>query len=461
MSLEVIILAAGQGTRMKSRLPKVLHAIAAKPMLGHVMETAAKLSPIATHVVVGHGGDLLRSYLDSSSNNRSLNVVEQTEQLGTGHAVDQAIPQVATDSVALILYGDVPLTQLQTLQDLVVRAEQGSLALLTVELTNPTGYGRIVRDAQHQVVAIVEQKDASEAELTIREINTGIMALPAAWLKQWLPQLSSDNAQGEYYLTDIIAMAAAAERRIEAIHPASEQEVQGVNNRLQLAELERWYQLQQAQHWMTEGVTLADPARVDFRGDIRIGQDVSLDINVILEGRVVIGDNVSIGANSVIKDSSVASGTVIKPHSMLDETLVGENCDIGPFARLRPGTVLANNAKIGNFVETKKTIVGEGSKINHLSYVGDATLGRGVNVGAGTITCNYDGVNKFQTEIGDHAFIGSNTSLVAPVQVGAGATTGAGSTITKAIEADTLGVSRGRQVNLKGWQRPQKKSEPL
>ncbi|MEH6823904.1 MAG: bifunctional UDP-N-acetylglucosamine diphosphorylase/glucosamine-1-phosphate N-acetyltransferase GlmU [Motiliproteus sp.] len=457
MSLEVIILAAGQGTRMKSRLPKVLHAIAAKPMLGHVIETAAKLNPIATHVVVGHGGDLLRSYLDSSSNNQSLNVVEQTEQLGTGHAVDQAMPQVATDSVALILYGDVPLTQLQTLQDLVARAQQGSLALLTVELTNPTGYGRIVRDAQHQVVAIVEQKDASEAELAIREINTGIMALPAAWLKQWLPQLCSDNAQGEYYLTDIIAMAAAAERRIEAIHPASEQEVQGVNNRLQLAELERWHQLQQAKHWMTEGVTLADPARVDFRGDISIGQDVSLDINVILEGRVVIGDNVSIGANSVIKDSSVASGTVIKSHSMLDETKVGENCDIGPFARLRPGTVLANNAKIGNFVETKKTIVGEGSKINHLSYVGDATLGRGVNVGAGTITCNYDGVNKFQTEIGDHAFIGSNTSLVAPVQVGAGATTGAGSTITKVIEADTLGVSRGRQVNLKGWQRPQKK----
>ena len=284
------------------------------------------------------------------------------------------------------------------------------------------------------------------------------MALPASWLKQWLPQLSSDNAQGEYYLTDIIAMAAQEKHTIQAIHPGSEQEVQGVNNRLQLAELERWFQLQQAKHWMAEGVTLADPSRVDFRGDIRIGQDVSLDINVILEGKVVIGDNVSIGANSVIKDSSIASGTIIKPHSMLDQTEVGEHCDIGPFARLRPGTVLAARAKIGNFVETKKTRVGEGSKINHLSYVGDAVLGCNVNVGAGTITCNYDGVNKFQTEIGDNAFIGSNTSLVAPILVGAGATTGAGSTITKAIAADALGVARGRQVNLKDWKRPQKKS---
>tara|TARA_R110002167_G_C12690832_1_gene652392 strand:+ start:1396 stop:2772 length:1377 start_codon:yes stop_codon:yes gene_type:complete len=457
MSLEVIILAAGQGTRMKSRLPKVLHAVAGKPMLGHVIDTASVLNPVATHVVVGHGGAQLRDYLSTSFSTLKLNVVEQSEQLGTGHAVDQAMPQVDTDSVALILYGDVPLTRLETLQELVARAQQGSLALLTVELADPSGYGRIVRDHQHQVIAIVEQKDATEAELGIREINTGIMALPASWLKQWLPQLSSDNAQGEYYLTDIIAMAAKENHTIQAIHPGSEQEVQGVNNRLQLAELERWFQLQQAKHWMAEGVTLADPSRVDFRGDIRIGQDVSLDINVILEGKVVIGDNVSIGANSVIKDSSIASGTIIKPHSMLDQTEVGEHCDIGPFARLRPGTVLAARAKIGNFVETKKTRVGEGSKINHLSYVGDAVLGCNVNVGAGTITCNYDGVNKFQTEIGDNAFIGSNTSLVAPILVGAGATTGAGSTITKAIAADALGVARGRQVNLKDWKRPQKK----
>ncbi|MFT5720868.1 MAG: bifunctional UDP-N-acetylglucosamine pyrophosphorylase/glucosamine-1-phosphate N-acetyltransferase [Motiliproteus sp.] len=456
MSLEVIILAAGQGTRMKSTLPKVLHPVAGKPMLGHVLDTAAKLDPVATHIVIGHGADQLRSYLDTHFNHLPLNVVEQAEQLGTGHAVDQSMPLVAADSVALILYGDVPLTRLETLQELVERAQQGALALLTVVLPDPSGYGRIVRDSEQQVVAIVEQKDASAAELRIAEINTGIMALPAAWLKEWLPRLSSDNAQGEYYLTDIIAMAARDNRRIDAIHPRSEQEVQGVNNRLQLAELERWYQLQQARHWMTQGVTLADPARVDFRGEISIGQDVSLDINVILEGRVEIAANVSIGANCIIKDSRIASGSQIKANSMLDHTVVGEHCEVGPFARLRPGTVMAAKAKIGNFVETKKTLVGTGSKINHLSYVGDAILGSNVNVGAGTITCNYDGVNKFQTEIGDNVFIGSNTSLVAPLQLGAGATTGAGSTITKEIAAEELGVARGRQVNLKGWKRPQK-----
>ena len=458
MSLEVIILAAGQGTRMKSKLPKVLHAVAGKPMVGHVIDTATALNPVNTHVVVGHGGDQLRQYFSDAYADQPMSVVEQVQQLGTGHAVDQAMPAVAADSIALILYGDVPLTRLETLQALVGQAQQDKLALLTVELQNPSGYGRIVRNSDHQVVAIVEQKDASEAELTIQEINTGIMALPASWLKQWLPQLSSDNAQGEYYLTDVIAMAAQSGKRIEAANPASEQEVQGVNNRLQLAELERWYQLQQADRWMTEGVTLADPARVDFRGEIRIGQDVSLDINVVLEGNVVIGDNVSIGPNCVIKDSSIASGTVVKANSMLDDSQVGENCDIGPFARLRPGTVLASKAKIGNFVETKKTIVGEGSKINHLSYVGDAVLGKAVNVGAGTITCNYDGVNKFQTEIGDNAFIGSNTSLVAPVKVGEGGTTGAGSTITKTIDDGALGVARGRQTNLKSWKRPEKQA---
>ncbi len=457
MSLEVIILAAGQGTRMKSKLPKVLHPLAGKPMLGHVIDTAAQLNPKAIHVVVGHGADQLQQYVDQDLAHHRLSLVEQLEQLGTGHAVDQAMPQVNSEAVALILYGDVPLTPLVTLQNLVLRAQQDQLALLTVTLADPSGYGRIVRDHAHQVVAIVEQKDATEAELGIREINTGILALPAAWLKQWLPQLSADNAQGEYYLTDIIAMAAQAGRRIDAIQPASEQEVQGVNNRLQLAELERWYQLQQAQRWMAAGVSLADPARIDFRGEINIGQDVSVDINVIFEGQVEIADNVIIGPNCVIKDSCIAAGTQIKAHSLLDQVQVGEHCEIGPFARLRPGTVLAAGAKIGNFVETKKTRVGAGSKINHLSYVGDAILGRNVNVGAGTITCNYDGVNKFQTEIGDNAFIGSNTSLVAPVQVGAGATTGAGSTITKAIAADELGIARGRQTNLKGWKRPQKK----
>ena len=456
MPMEVIILAAGQGTRMKSRLPKVLHPLAGKPMVGHVLDTAARLQPTALHLVVGHGAEQLCAYLGG----RQVSVVEQAEQLGTGHAVDQAMPKVDADSTVLILYGDVPLIAESTLRQLLASAAQNRLALLTVELADPSGYGRILRDHNHRVTAIVEHKDASEAELGIREINTGILALPARWLKTWLPQLSSDNAQGEYYLTDIIAMAAAAGETIDAIQPSSEQEVQGVNNRLQLAELERWYQRRQAEHWMTEGVTLADPARIDFRGDIQIGRDVSLDINVILEGRVRIADDVVIGPNCVIKDSEIGAGCVIKAHSMLDGSRVAEGCEIGPFARLRPGTVLARQAKIGNFVETKKAQVGEGSKINHLSYVGDAILGREVNVGAGTITCNYDGVNKFQTEIGDRAFIGSNTSLVAPVRVGVEATTGAGSTITKPVDDGQLGVARGKQVNLKGWQRPVKKITP-
>ncbi|WP_207060717.1 bifunctional UDP-N-acetylglucosamine diphosphorylase/glucosamine-1-phosphate N-acetyltransferase GlmU [Motiliproteus sp. SC1-56] len=456
MSLEVIILAAGQGTRMKSQLPKVLHPLAGKPMVGHVLDTAAALKPAHMHLVVGHGSDQLRGYLAGRKDADAINIVEQTEQLGTGHAVDQAMPQVDPNSTVLVLYGDVPLTTLATLQQLVSLADAQRLGLLTVTLEDPTGYGRIVRDHDHQVVAIVEHKDASEAELAIAEINTGILALPAAWLKQWLPALSADNAQGEYYLTDIIAMAAAARHTIDAVQPGAEQEVQGVNNRLQLAALERWYQQQQAEHWMTEGVTLMDPARVDFRGDIHIGQDVTLDVNVILEGRVRIGDGVEIGANCVIRDSEIAPGTVIKSHSLLDGASVAEGCDVGPFARLRPGTELARGAKVGNFVETKKAKVGEGSKINHLSYVGDADLGREVNVGAGTITCNYDGVNKHKTEIDDGAFIGSNTSLVAPVRVGKGATTAAGSTITKAVADGALGVARGRQVSLAQWQRPKK-----
>ncbi len=453
MALEVIILAAGQGTRMKSKLPKVLHPLAGKPMVGHVIDTASELSPVSTHVVVGHGAPLLREYLADRS---GLDIAEQTEQLGTGHAVDQAMPGVDADSTVLILYGDVPLIQRETLEQLVARAEHGKLALLTVELNDATGYGRIVRNAGGEVEAIVEHKDASAEQLAIREINTGILALPAAWLKEWLPKLSSDNAQGEYYLTDIIEMAAKADLPIAAIQPTSEQEVQGVNNRLQLAELERWYQLRQADHWMTQGATLLDPMRVDFRGDIELGQDVTVDINVIFEGRVRVGDNVSIGANCTLKDCEISAGTVIRANSVIDDSRVGENCDIGPFARLRPGTVLAARAKVGNFVETKKALVGEGSKINHLSYVGDAEIGCGANIGAGTITCNYDGVNKYKTEIGDGAFIGSNTSLVAPVSVGKGATTGAGSTITKAIPDDALGVARGRQTNLTTWKRPTK-----
>ncbi|MCW8885087.1 MAG: bifunctional UDP-N-acetylglucosamine diphosphorylase/glucosamine-1-phosphate N-acetyltransferase GlmU [Motiliproteus sp.] len=452
MALEVIILAAGQGTRMKSQLPKVLHPLAGKPMVGHVIDIASELSPAKVHVVVGHGAPLLKDYLAD----RPLNIAEQTEQLGTGHAVDQAMPHVDSESTVLVLYGDVPLIKKDTLEQLVARAEHSKLALLTVELADPTGYGRIVRNVTGDVEAIVEHKDASAEQLSIQEINTGILALPAAWLKDWLPALSSDNAQGEYYLTDIIEMAAKADLPIAAIQPSSEQEVQGVNNRLQLAELERWYQRQQADHWMTQGATLLDPLRVDFRGDIKIGQDVTVDINVIFEGRVRVGNNVSIGANCILKDCEIADGSVINANSMIDDSKVAENCLIGPFARLRPGTRLDKGAKVGNFVETKKTHLGEGSKINHLSYVGDAEVGCGANIGAGTITCNYDGVNKFKTEIGNGAFIGSNTSLVAPVKVGDGATTGAGSTITKEIPDNALGVARGRQTNLTSWKKPVK-----
>ncbi len=462
MALEVIILAAGQGTRMRSAVPKVLHPLAGKPMVGHVIDTAARLAPARTHVVIGHGASLLRDYLGArlesaaSQGEGGMEIAEQTEQLGTGHAVDQAMPGVDKASTVLVLYGDVPLIRADTLQQLVAKAAHQKLALLTVKLADPTGYGRIVRDSSGNVEAIVEHKDASAEQLAINEINTGILALPGAWLKEWLPKLSSDNAQGEYYLTDIIEMAAKADLPVTAIQPSSEQEVQGVNNRLQLAELERWYQRQQADHWMAQGATLLDPNRVDFRGDIVLGEDVSVDVNVVFEGRVRVGSNVSIGANCILKDCEIGAGTNIHANSMIDHSQVGEACEIGPFARLRPGTVLARQAKVGNFVETKKARVGEGSKINHLSYIGDAEVGCGVNIGAGTITCNYDGVNKYTTEIGDGAFIGSNTSLVAPVQVGKGATTGAGSTITKAIPDDALGVARGRQANLKTWKRPVK-----
>lgn len=452
MALEVIILAAGQGTRMRSSLPKVLHPLAGKPMVGHVVDTASQLDPSQIHVVIGHGAEQLVTYLDG----RSVNLVNQLEQLGTGHAVDQAMPAVDADSTVLILYGDVPLVQLETLKTMVSLAEQ-QLALLTVELKDATGYGRIVRGSTGQVTAIVEQKDAMPEQLDIREINTGILALPASWLKRWLPELSSNNAQGEYYLTDIIAMAAQECLTITAIHPESEEEVQGVNNRMQLAALERWYQQRQAWHWMASGVTLLDPDRVDFRGELDLAEDVTLDINVVLEGRVKIGQGVTIGANCIIKNSEIAAGAIIKPHSMIEESQVAAYCEVGPYARLRPGTVLREGAKVGNFVETKKTTIGAGSKVNHLSYVGDTEIGRGANIGAGTITCNYDGVNKHRTIIGDGAFIGSNSALVAPIEVGANATVAAGSTVTKSVQPGELAVSRGKQMAISGWKRPVKK----
>ncbi|MFW1678313.1 bifunctional UDP-N-acetylglucosamine diphosphorylase/glucosamine-1-phosphate N-acetyltransferase GlmU [Pontibacter sp. JAM-7] len=456
MSVDVVILAAGQGSRMKSAMPKVLHKVGGKPMVQHVIDTARTLNAADLHVVIGHGADQVRELLNS----QNINVVLQAEQLGTGHAVAQAMPAVTADGVTLVLYGDVPMIRSETLTQMVILADQDNLALLTVNLTDPTGYGRIVRDAaSHAVQAIVEHKDANAVQLAINEVNTGILAVPSRWLQQWLPQLSANNAQGEYYLTDIIAMAASQGVTIAAIQPEAEQEVQGVNNRLQLSELERWYQSRQAEQLMLAGVTLADPARIDLRGNLTTGQDVYLDINLVVEGDVTLGDNVVIEANCCLKDCRIASGCHIKANTVIEQADLGPDCEVGPYARLRPGTKLAAKAKVGNFVETKKTVVGEGSKINHLSYIGDAELGAGVNVGAGTITCNYDGVNKSRTEIQDGAFIGSNSSLVAPVTIGAQATIGAGSTITKNVQPDALALTRAKQAQIENWPRPRKNTQ--
>jgi bifunctional UDP-N-acetylglucosamine pyrophosphorylase/glucosamine-1-phosphate N-acetyltransferase len=455
MNVDVIILAAGQGSRMKSSLPKVMHGLGGKPMVQHVIDSVAGLGEsVRRHVVIGHGGDAVRAALADSD----IRFAEQAEQLGTGHAVAQAMPAVAEDSIALVLYGDVPLIKTETLDALCRIAGRDHLGLLTVKLADPSGYGRIVRNDVGDVVAIVEHKDANESQLKIQEVNTGILALPSRLLREWLPQLSADNAQGEYYLTDVIAMAADNGVRIEAIQPMCEQEVQGVNTRAQLAMLERWYQRQQAEHLMAAGVTLADPDRFDLRGELTVGCDCYFDINLVIEGQVRIAEGVSIGPNCVIKDSVIGPGTRIEANSLIEGAQVEASASIGPFARIRPGTELAEGAKIGNFVETKKAKIGPGSKVNHLSYIGDAQIGSNTNIGAGTITCNYDGVNKSLTEIGDGAFIGSNTALVAPVKVGNGATVGAGSTITKTVDDQELAVARGKQTNIGGWKRPIKRS---
>ncbi|MBW7471726.1 bifunctional UDP-N-acetylglucosamine diphosphorylase/glucosamine-1-phosphate N-acetyltransferase GlmU [Marinobacter sp. M216] len=450
--LHVVILAAGQGSRMKSALPKVLHAVAGRPMLHHVIGTAKQLGAEKIHAVIGHGADQVRSVTAEAT----VNWVVQSEQLGTGHAVAQVLPDLPDDARVLVLYGDVPLTRRDTLEAMVAGLDDETLGLLTVTLEDPNGYGRIVRDASGNVTSIVEQKDASEAQQAIREVNTGILAVSAKHLKAWLPALSNANAQGEYYLTDIIAMAVQNDLAISVSQPRDPFEVQGVNNRLQLSELERWYQRREAERLMAEGATLADPARIDVRGELTIGNDILIDVNVVFEGKVELGSQVTIGPGCVIRDARIADGTQIKAHSVIEGASIGANAQIGPFARLRPGTDLAADTKVGNFVETKKAIVGEGSKINHLSYVGDAALGRNVNVGAGTITCNYDGVNKFQTVIGDGVFVGSNSSLVAPVTVAADATIGAGSTITRDVADNELAVARGRQRNISGWERPKK-----
>ena len=456
MNLHVVILAAGQGTRMRSALPKVLHPVAGKPMLEHVIDGARALRPVGIHVVIGHGAQQVREQLESDD----LNWVLQTEQLGTGHAVAQALPHIDDADQLLVLYGDVPLIRVETLRALVDQAGSQSLGLLTVLMQDPTGYGRIIRNHSGQVQAIVEQKDASAQQLLINEGNTGIMVLPGSKAADWLNSLSNNNAQGEYYLTDVVELAVSGAVAVEVAQAQDELEVLGANNRLQLAVLERGWQAREAERLMTEGASLADPARLDVRGEVSIGRDISIDVNVVLEGRVVIEDKVVIESNCVIRDSVIRAGSRIKAFSHLDGAEVGEGCDVGPYARLRPGTVLHTGARIGNFVETKNTLLGAGSKINHLSYVGDAQVGRNANIGAGTITCNYDGVNKFVTRIGDGAFIGSNTALVAPVSVGNQATTAAGSTITQDVPDSTLGVGRARQRNIDGWKRPQKQSKP-
>ncbi|MGB1237878.1 MAG: bifunctional UDP-N-acetylglucosamine diphosphorylase/glucosamine-1-phosphate N-acetyltransferase GlmU [Pseudomonadales bacterium] len=457
MKTDIVILAAGQGSRMRSALPKVLHKVGAKTMVQHVIDSAkvlAEKASAATHVVIGHGAEQMREALAG----QGLNFALQQQQLGTGHAVAQVADQLDSDGVTIILYGDVPLTRSETMQQMVEIASRGDLALLTVNLADPTGYGRIVRDASGAVTAIVEHKDASSEQRQIGEINTGILAMPSGALKGWLANLNNDNAQGEYYLTDVIAMAAADGVTISTLQPTAEQEVQGVNNKVQLAQLERWYQLQRAEQLMLAGATLADPSRVDVRGEVEIKGEVYIDVNAVFEGQVTLEAGVHIEANCVLKDAYVGAGTYIKANSMLEQSRIAEHCEIGPFARLRPGTTLAAKAKIGNFVETKKAQIGEGAKVNHLSYIGDATLGGKVNIGAGTITCNYDGVNKSQTVIGKGAFIGSNSSLVAPVTIGEMATVGAGSTVTKAVGDEQLAVARGKQVNLNNWARPVKKS---
>lgn len=452
--LDIVILAAGKGTRMKSNLPKVLHPIAGRPLLQHVLDTARGLGSDAINVVVGHGAELVQQRLAADD----VHFVLQTEQLGTGHAVQQTTERLRDEAVVLILYGDVPLIQEETLTNLISCVTDTSMGLLTVILDDPTGYGRIIRNHSGDVAEIVEQKDANHEQLTVNEVNTGVMAVKGSQLKRWLPVLSNQNAQGEYYLTDVIALANRDGVQVVAEQPEHEIEVLGVNNRQQQSELERYYQLHIAEQLMVEGVTLLDPDRFDCRGQLTVGQDVVIDINCVFEGQVSLGNNVRIDPNCCLKDVTIGDNVHIKANSVLEEAKVDDGCDIGPFARLRPGTQLAKGAKIGNFVETKKAMIGEGSKVNHLTYVGDAEIGQGANIGAGTITCNYDGVNKFKTRIGDGAFIGSNTSLVAPVTIGIGATVAAGSTVTKDVSDAELAVARGKQRNVAGWKKPTKQS---
>ncbi|MGX2947656.1 bifunctional UDP-N-acetylglucosamine diphosphorylase/glucosamine-1-phosphate N-acetyltransferase GlmU [Frederiksenia canicola] len=450
--LSVVILAAGKGTRMYSDLPKVLHNIAGKPMVKHVIDTAKQLKAENIHLIYGHGGELLQSRLKDEP----VNWVLQAEQLGTGHAMQQAAPFFADDENIVMLYGDAPLITKETLEKLIEAKTEGGIGLLTVVLDNPTGYGRIIRE-NGSVVGIVEQKDANPEQLKIQEINTGVMVASGASFKKWLAQLDNSNAQGEYYITDVIAMANRDGFNVQAIQATDLMEVEGANNRLQLAALERYFQRKQAEKLLLAGVTLIDPSRFDLRGTVSHGKDVEIDVNVVLEGDVKLGDRVKIGAGSVLKNCVIADDVEIKPYSVIEDTVIGEAAKIGPFSRLRPGTELAAETHVGNFVEIKNAQIAKGSKVNHLSYVGDAEVGEKCNIGAGVITCNYDGANKFKTVIGNDVFVGSDSQLVAPVTIADGSTIGAGSTVTKDVEENELVITRVPQRHIKNWQRPVKK----
>ncbi|TCB52229.1 bifunctional UDP-N-acetylglucosamine diphosphorylase/glucosamine-1-phosphate N-acetyltransferase GlmU [Acinetobacter terrestris] len=451
MSTSVIILAAGKGTRMRSNLPKVLQPLAGRPLLRHVIETAKKLNAANIITIYGHGGDKVKQAFEQEN----VQWVEQAEQLGTGHAVKVTLPVLPTDGVSLILSGDVPCITQETLEKLLAVSRETGIGLVTLTLADATGYGRIVRE-NNKIQAIVEHKDANDTQRQIKEINTGIYCVSNAKLHQWLPKLSNKNAQGEYYLTDIVAMAIADGLEVASVEPERAFEVEGVNDRIQLAALEREFQAYQAKQLMQQGVHLIDPARFDLRGQLKVGQDVRIDINVVIEGDCEFGDNVEIGAGCVIKNTLIASGTKVQPYSIFDDAVVGSNATVGPFSRLRPGAKLANEVHIGNFVEVKNSSIGLGSKANHFTYLGDAEVGAGSNIGAGTITCNYDGANKHKTIIGDNTFIGSNSSLVAPVSIGNGATIGAGSVITRDVAENSLAFERSKQVAKENYQRPQK-----
>jgi bifunctional UDP-N-acetylglucosamine pyrophosphorylase/glucosamine-1-phosphate N-acetyltransferase len=455
MPLSIVILAAGQGKRMKSDLPKVLQPLAGRPILSHVLEAAKGLNADGIHVVYGHGGEQVKQALAAEP----VNWVLQEQQLGTGHAVAQAMPAIPDHHDVLILYGDVPLVRQGTLDSLLEKCDVKAMGVLTVVLDDPSGYGRVVRDNAGNVVRIVEQKDANTKERAIGEINTGLMAAPAGLLRKWLADLKNDNSQGEYYLTDIIVMAVRGGVKVNAVIAPTETEVLGVNDKVQLAQLETALRAERAKEMMIAGVTLADPARIDVRGKVTTGRDVFIDVNVVMIGNVELGDRVRIGPNCYLKDCRIDADTEVHANCVIDRATIGPRNSIGPFARVRPESVLHEDVHIGNFVEVKKSEIGAGSKANHLTYLGDATIGRNVNVGAGTVTVNYDGVNKHRTEIGDGAFVGSGSMLVAPVKVGANANTGAGSTITKDAPEGKLTLGRARQVTIEGWQRPVKPSK--